>query len=52
MYVKATIISVSMLLGQRVALVIDRLSTLEEKTGHYIYCAARLSSHRRPGTIS
>ena len=31
--------------------VIDYLSSLEE-TGHYINCAARLSSHRRPGALS
>ena len=31
--------------------VIDRLSSPEE-TGHYIYCTARKSSHRRPGTLS
>ena len=30
--------------------VIDRLSFLEE-TGHYIYCAASYSSHRRPGSL-
>ena len=33
------------------AQVIDRLSSLKE-TGHYIYCAARLNSHRRPGALS
>ena len=33
------------------ALVIDRLSSLEE-TGHHIFCAACQSSHRRPGALS
>ena len=31
--------------------VIDRLSSLDE-SGHYIYCAARQSSQRRPGALS
>ena len=31
--------------------VIDRLSSQEESS-HYIYCAARQSSNKRPGALS